>query len=165
MPERLNFSKSTAVNVSGALAHFPCCGKFSVKGASMSITSDRFMSAIVRAEYSSGECANSRKRPRLTIGAASAAPAAATAPRRSSRRESMFTGKVAKRFEAWETAEGRRKPQKRQLLRHEPRASPQRHRGTENCNCEGFVKGPCGWPVRQSHTQKAPKTARSPNFI
>jgi hypothetical protein len=38
------------------------------------------------------------------------------------------------------TAKG---PQKRQVLRHEPRAfttEAQRHRGTENCNCESLCK-------------------------
>jgi hypothetical protein len=50
IPESLNFLKSASVNVSGFAVHLACSGKFSVIGASMSMTSERCMSAIVRAE-------------------------------------------------------------------------------------------------------------------
>src|SRR5262245_47829662 len=53
----------------------------------MSITVDRCMSAIVRAEYSAGDHANSWYRPRLMNGAAMVAAHAAAAPWSSARRE------------------------------------------------------------------------------
>jgi hypothetical protein len=45
----------------------------------MSITVERLTSSIARAEYSTGEWANSRNRPRLTIGAPSTAALAIAA--------------------------------------------------------------------------------------
>jgi hypothetical protein len=52
IPDFLNFSKSAAVKLSGSLFHFACSGKLSVIGQSMSMTSERSMSAIALAEYS-----------------------------------------------------------------------------------------------------------------
>src|SRR6185295_1223715 len=74
--------KSVGWNDSGSLNHFACLLKSSVNTASMSITVALPIRSMARVEYSAGELANNRKRPRLSIGAADASAACLSKSRR-----------------------------------------------------------------------------------
>src|SRR6185503_12444101 len=86
MPESRNGCRSAAVNVSGSLNHLACLLKSSVNTLSMSITVARPIRSIACREYSVVEPANTRKRPRLIIGAATTAAVAIPALLNISRR-------------------------------------------------------------------------------
>jgi hypothetical protein len=75
----LKGARSLVVKLAGLANHWACFVKFNVSGLSMSMTVERLTSSIARAEYSTGEWANSRNRPRLTIGAPSTAALAIAA--------------------------------------------------------------------------------------
>src|SRR5262245_40993729 len=62
----------------------------------MSITVERPTSSIARAEYSAGEFANNRNRPRLSIGAARTPTPVPAAYRSRSRRDNLLPGCVIK---------------------------------------------------------------------
>src|SRR4030095_3528699 len=79
-----------AVKPAGLANHFACFGKLSVNGLSMSMTVDRPTSPTARVEYSFGEAAKRRNRPRLIIGLASVVNAAAAADFKRLRRVILF---------------------------------------------------------------------------
>jgi hypothetical protein len=93
MPESLNRCTSAGAMVSGRDSQ----GDDPIEnGLSMSITSDRRISSIARAEYCVDDCANRRYRPRLIIGAsATAAPALAAVVNHA--RRVLFTGAFSTR--------------------------------------------------------------------
>src|SRR5688572_32861326 len=66
MPESLKGCRSAGVKLSGSANQRFCLGKFSVSGLSISITVARETSSTARAEYSTFDVANKRKRPRFT---------------------------------------------------------------------------------------------------
>src|SRR5688572_4285128 len=105
MPESLYGCRSDAVKLSGFVNHLFCFAKSSVNGPSMSITTDCWTRSIARDEYSTGEFANRRKRPRFSIGAESKpAPASAPCLSRSRRCQSCllcFTCRSVVRHASW----------------------------------------------------------------
>src|SRR5436190_10316514 len=86
MPESRNGCRSRSVNEVGSLNQVRACPPtnsdsvaYRLNGFSMSITVERCTRSIARAEYFCVLCAKSWKLPRLSMGAATAADAAATA--------------------------------------------------------------------------------------